>query len=359
MPHALNEIARTAARFVFLLSVPVCLVAGLLGSMFGLLPSPVGNLLLLYAIVASGVAFKIGGGFSLFTLEGVRKFQSEFGKIVCWIGFVLGIFGIGCFVWVAAHPGAWQGILLGGLGSALIGTALFWTGDPKGEKVAQLDAEIAQEQVRQEAVVADVQEADDTTRAALAGDPLAQFMLSGRYAQGTGVQQDYQEALKWARLSAEQGNALGQSMVGDFYEKGYGVVVVDQAEAVKWFSLAAAQGDALAQCFLAEKYLSGEGVAKDEAEALRLYRAAAEQGNADGQYRVGDFYENGRAVPADPVEALKWHQLAAAQGHGSAQSRVYALTTPTSEKVAKSAWEIFKGVLAAVWGIFAFIRWMR
>ena len=34
------------------------------------------------------------------------------------------------------------------------------------------------------------------------------------YAKGDGVPQDYKEAVKWFRLSAEQGNAKAQSNLG-------------------------------------------------------------------------------------------------------------------------------------------------
>ncbi len=36
-------------------------------------------------------------------------------------------------------------------------------------------------------------------------DALAQYNLGGMYATGGGVPQDYQEAVRWYRLAAEQG----------------------------------------------------------------------------------------------------------------------------------------------------------
>ena len=44
------------------------------------------------------------------------------------------------------------------------------------------------------------------TPLAEAGDAEAQIYLCSMYALGTGVPQDYKEALKWYRLAAEQGD---------------------------------------------------------------------------------------------------------------------------------------------------------
>ena len=50
-----------------------------------------------------------------------------------------------------------------------------------------------------------------------------------------GVAQDYNEAVKWYRKSAEQGTAAAQSNLGRMYDEGLGVVQ-DYTEAVKWVS---------------------------------------------------------------------------------------------------------------------------
>ena len=50
-------------------------------------------------------------------------------------------------------------------------------------------------------------------------------------------------------------------------------------EAVKWYRLSAEQGDAVAQYNLALCYENGDGVSKDIVEARRCYQKAAEQGD--------------------------------------------------------------------------------
>ncbi|MDA7646188.1 tetratricopeptide repeat protein [bacterium] len=50
---------------------------------------------------------------------------------------------------------------------------------------------------------------------------------------------NYTEGVKWIRMAAEQGNAVGQYNLGVTYANKF-----DYEEAVKWFRKAAAQGNA-------------------------------------------------------------------------------------------------------------------
>ena len=54
-------------------------------------------------------------------------------------------------------------------------------------------------------------------------DPEAQFLEGKKYANGDGVLEDKEEALKWFRLAAEQGHAEAQLSVGFRYVFGRGV----------------------------------------------------------------------------------------------------------------------------------------
>ena len=69
----------------------------------------------------------------------------------------------------------------------------------------------------------------------------------------------------------------------------------DYEEAVKWYRLAAEQGYANAQYNLGLMYDNGEGVPQDYAEAVKWYRLAAEQGMLHAQYNLGVMYDNGKA----------------------------------------------------------------
>jgi TPR repeat protein len=56
------------------------------------------------------------------------------------------------------------------------------------------------------------------------------------------VEQNYEEAVKWYRLAAEQGNVDAQYNLGCSYEDGEGVEQ-NHEEAIKWYRLAAEQGE--------------------------------------------------------------------------------------------------------------------
>ena len=156
------------------------------------------------------------------------------------------------------------------------------------------------------------------------GNASAQNNLGYSYDHGLGVTKDYVEAVKWYRLSAEQGNVSAQNNLGYSYEHGEGVTK-DYAEAVKWFRLAAEQGHAPAQNNLGYCYQHGHGVTPDYAEAVKLYRLAAEQGNKFAQYNLGYCYEHGEGVPKDYAEAVKWYRLAAEQGDSDAKRKLEKL----------------------------------
>jgi len=104
----------------------------------------------------------------------------------------------------------------------------------------------------------------------------AQYNLGVMYEQALGVKQDYQEAIRWWRLSAEwrpsgnQGSSQAKYRLGVFYDKGYGVSP-DPEEAFKWYKLSAEQGNAEAQLKLGLIYLGRLKVAQDYIEAIEWF----------------------------------------------------------------------------------------
>ena len=69
---------------------------------------------------------------------------------------------------------------------------------------------------------------------------MAQAFLGIAYGEGRGVMQDYQEALKWTRLAAEQGEATAQLYLGFMYEEGIRVPQ-DYQRAYMWSNIAASK----------------------------------------------------------------------------------------------------------------------
>ncbi|MGH7180653.1 MAG: tetratricopeptide repeat protein [Nitrospiraceae bacterium] len=72
------------------------------------------------------------------------------------------------------------------------------------------------------------------------GQAEAQFILGGLYANGLGVLQNDQEAVKWYHKAAGQGHALAQVLIGTFYANGEGGVPQDLVRAHMWLNVAAA-----------------------------------------------------------------------------------------------------------------------
>lgn len=98
------------------------------------------------------------------------------------------------------------------------------------------------------------------SRGAERGDPECELSLSGWYLTGsedTLVQND-REAYLWGRKAAEKGLAKAEFAVGYFYETGIGTTA-DIEEAKKWYKRAAAQGQTKAQDrLLAMKEVKGK-----------------------------------------------------------------------------------------------------
>ena len=89
---------------------------------------------------------------------------------------------------------------------------------------------------------AEDQEIEQLRNAAEQGDAGAQADLGLKYAEGEGVPEDDQEAVRWFRKAAEQGAAMAQHNLGVMYSKGEGVLE-NYVKAYAWLNLAAAQGD--------------------------------------------------------------------------------------------------------------------
>ncbi len=141
---------------------------------------------------------------------------------------------------------------------------------------------------------------------------------------GNGVPKDYEEAVRWYRLAAEQGYARAQFYLGSMYQTGRGVPK-DYKVALRWYKLAAVQGHAEAQFYLGTMYQNGRGVPKDYNVAARWHKLAAEQGDVEAQHNLGVMYERGLGVPKDYKEALRWFRLAAEQGDANAKDKLAEL----------------------------------
>ena len=83
---------------------------------------------------------------------------------------------------------------------------------------------------------------------------------------------------------------------------------------LRWLREAASGGYAPAQTVLGDRYINGRGVIQDFARAADWYLKAAEQGEASAMYSLGRMARSGRGVRESAVEAYVWLNVAAARG---------------------------------------------
>ena len=109
-----------------------------------------------------------------------------------------------------------------------------------------------------------------------------QCNLGFAYEYGRAVGKDLPEAMRWFRLSAEQGNSLAQGALGAIFADGIGGQP-NYVEASKWFKMAADQDDPVAMEFFGEQNEKGWGVPQNIEEAIKWYRRAATAGSEDAK----------------------------------------------------------------------------
>ncbi len=166
---------------------------------------------------------------------------------------------------------------------------------------------------------------DDLKLRSDAGDKGATRALAEAYYLGRGgIEQDFQEAARWYRRLAAQGDARAQTSLGLMYARGLGFRP-NMAEARRWWSLAAAQNDAGAQHNLGTVYLEGQGVAKDLPQALHWFQRAAARGHVLSQRIVGLMHYDGEGTARDPLTGLTWLTIAAENGEEGAQQTLKLL----------------------------------
>lgn len=118
--------------------------------------------------------------------------------------------------------------------------------------------------------------------------------------------------------SAQNGPAEDKYELGLRYEKGI-AVLQDYQEAIRWYRLSAMQGYSEAQYKLCELSERGRGVPQDYQEALRWCGLAADQGHGHAMFMLGRLYHTSHGVPRDIVRAHMWYNLATAHGYEGAK----------------------------------------
>jgi hypothetical protein len=142
---------------------------------------------------------------------------------------------------------------------------------------------------------------DELTAKAAQGDIAAQLFLAYRYRDGKGVKKDYAEAMRWAHLAADRGDAESMDFVGWMYFAGLGVMR-NPTIAAGYFK-AAAEKSAQAAWNLGQCYFGAQGVDQDIPKALELWKKAAAMGSGRAASTAAMVYLAGDGVAPDPAEA--------------------------------------------------------
>jgi TPR repeat protein len=140
---------------------------------------------------------------------------------------------------------------------------------------------------------------------------------------------DHAGAAQILTKAAQAGNAIAQLRLAIMYDKGDGVPR-DRKSAFMWYSRAAAQGEPASQMELGGFYETADGVPENWDLAAALYKASAMQGWLKGQFMLARAYQFGIGVPQNRQLAIEWYRKAAAQGEPNSDYWVRWLSDPTN-----------------------------
>ncbi len=138
------------------------------------------------------------------------------------------------------------------------------------------------------------------------------------------------------RSLAEQGDAWYQTELALMYHRGKDLPR-DYQRAIRWYRLAAEQEFSRAQANLGVMYGEGQGVPQDYQIAAFWFRKAADQGNVLAQHNLGLLYGRGQGVEQDYAEAYVWESLAAISGHQEAIKNRDIVLSKLSDEELKAA----------------------
>jgi localization factor PodJL len=167
--------------------------------------------------------------------------------------------------------------------------------------------------------------ADKVLAAANGGNDVAETIMGLRNLDAG----DSVAAFQWLEKAALQGQPVAEYSLGTLYERGQGVTA-SPALALKWYLAAANQGNRKAMHNLAVAYAEGSAGPKNTQEAARWFAQAAALGLSDSQFNLAVLYERGDGVPQSLIDSYKWYSIAAAGGDAESKARIAVLKTQLS-----------------------------
>jgi TPR repeat protein len=147
-------------------------------------------------------------------------------------------------------------------------------------------------------------------------DADAAFRAGCELLDRNGPNYDREEALRYLRIAADNGNADAAFRAGDELLDLYGPHY-NQEEALRYFQLAIDNGNAEAAHELGKIFHYGyNGVPLDTIKSAHYLRIAADNGHADAAYCTGyRLLEGDEEVPQNAEDAVHYFRIAADNGH--------------------------------------------
>lgn len=159
---------------------------------------------------------------------------------------------------------------------------------------------------------------------AVIGDPVAQFEIGSRYADGFGTTPNMPKAVEWYRRAADQGLAPAQYRLGSLLEHGRGTTK-NLTAAADLYKKAAEKGNTKAMYNLGVLHAQGMLGEPNFTEASKWFRMAANAGVKDSQFNLAILHARGMGVATDLEKAYFWFAVAAKDGDPDAKAKRDAL----------------------------------
>ena len=154
--------------------------------------------------------------------------------------------------------------------------------------------------------------------------------------------QEYEEAAKWLKRSADKGNSLAQFNYGFLLEKGLGVTK-KTTEACIYYSKSSEQQNIKAKFRLARCYELGLNGPKNLVLAASNYLMAAEAGDLLSRLRLARAYEKGQLGVEDMARAIAWYKMAANMNSRRAKKWLTSEESKIDSKVKQEAQRLTRG----------------
>ena len=132
------------------------------------------------------------------------------------------------------------------------------------------------------------------------GNKVGLYCLARFYIEGIGVAKNREEAMKYLKKSAQLGYLKSYVMLG----AGYSLYYNDEKQSLDWLWQGFDQGDLDCRVEIGRRFLIGKGVAKNESKGFQLIEEAYQSGNKRAISALGLCYLDGLGTTKDPTRAF-------------------------------------------------------